>query len=63
MMSVERQPLHWRWSEVARDESVEAEMTMPGSRTSFVRVSACEGREGEDDDQRSRALGSRMGAG
>lgn len=40
-MSVDRQPLHCRWSEVAFDESVEAEITIPGRRTSFVKVSAC----------------------
>lgn len=35
-----RQPLHCRWSCVARDDSCEALMTMPGSRTSVVRVFA-----------------------
>lgn len=45
-MSVDRQPLHCRWSDVARDDSVEAEMTMPGRRTSFVRVSAWGARQG-----------------
>lgn len=35
-----RQPLHWMKSEDAREESWDALMTIPGSRTSFVRVFA-----------------------
>lgn len=35
-----RHDLHWSQREVARDERVEAEITMPGRRTSLVRVFA-----------------------
>jgi hypothetical protein len=37
-----RHPLHCRNKVVAREESCEALMTIPGSRTSFVRVLACD---------------------
>lgn len=38
-----RQPLHWMKRDDAREESWEALMTIPGSRTSFVSVLACTG--------------------
>lgn len=37
-----RHPLHCKNKVVAREESCEALMTIPGSRTSFVRVLACD---------------------
>lgn len=39
-----RQDLHCRWSSVARDESCDALMTIPGRRTSWVSFSAVSSR-------------------
>ena len=40
MIFGDRQALHCKWSLVARDWRCEVDMTIPGIRTSFVRVSA-----------------------